>query len=319
MESTAYFEKKISLSPTTIFNKVGRDKNLDELLLQQLKEKLEDKCSEHGFVLPGTLQLISRSMGYFEAGRFTGDAVFYVKAEGKVIYPADGIRVVGEVTRKNNMGLIVSYKNNSLRIQVPRDLHLGDDSDQFSAIQPGDFIEVELKKSLFQINDPYILTNGRFIRKVSSDTVAVQAVAGQAVPEDDEDENENENEDENDDEDEDEESQEEEEEFEGSAETEESTGVLGSEELSGALGSVGQASDEETSNESSVETSVPEDENLSASEGTATATETDAATETVESTNAEAAASIPGFEDVVTTARLNRKNRKNLATVGVSS
>ena len=313
MESTAYFEKKISLSPTTIFNKVGRDKNLDELLLQQLKEKLEDKCSEHGFVLPGTLQLISRSMGYFEAGRFTGDAVFYVKAEGKVIYPADGIRVVGEVTRKNNMGLIVSYKNNSLRIQVPRDLHLGDDSDQFSAIQPGDFIEVELKKSLFQINDPYILTNGRFIRKVSSDTVAIQAVAVQAVSGDDEDE------DEDDDENDDEESQEEEEEFEGSAETEESTGVLGSEELSGALGSVGQASDEETSNESSVETSVPEDENLSASEGTATATETDAATETVESTNAEAAASIPGFEDVVTTARLNRKNRKNLATVGVSS
>ena len=66
MESTAYFEKKISLSPTTIFNKVGRDNNLDALLLQQLKEKLEDKCSEHGFVLPGTLQLISRSM---EIGR----------------------------------------------------------------------------------------------------------------------------------------------------------------------------------------------------------------------------------------------------------
>ena len=298
MESTAYFEKKISLSPTTIFNKVGRDKNLDELLLQQLKEKLEDKCSEHGFVLPGTLQLISRSMGYFEAGRFTGDAVFYVKAEGKVIYPADGIRVIGEVTRKNNMGLIVSYKNNSLRIQVPRDLHLGDDSDQFSAIQPGDFIEVELKKSLFQINDPYILTNGRFIRKVSSDAVAVQAVAeGEQEQEQSQDEEEGEEEDE--------ESQEEEEEFEGSAETEETAGALASEE----------GSAEEASNESSVESSVPEDDNLSASEEATAA----AATETVESTNAEAAASIPGFEDVVTTARLNRKNRKNLATVGVSS
>uniref|UniRef100_A0A6C0DJ34 S1 motif domain-containing protein n=1 Tax=viral metagenome TaxID=1070528 RepID=A0A6C0DJ34_9ZZZZ len=306
MESTAYFEKKISLSPTTIFNKVGRDKNLDELLLQQLKEKLEDKCSEHGFVLPGTLQLISRSMGYFEAGRFTGDAVFYVKAEGKVIYPADGIRVIGEVTRKNNMGLIVSYKNNSLRIQVPRDLHLGDDSDQFSAIQPGDFIEVELKKSLFQINDPYILTNGRFIRKVSSDAVAVQAVAeGEQEQEQSQDEEEGEEEDEEEGEEEDEESQEEEEEFEGSAETEETAGALASEE----------GSAEEASNESSVESSVPEDDNLSASEEATAA----AATETVESTNAEAAASIPGFEDVVTTARLNRKNRKNLATVGVSS
>jgi hypothetical protein len=303
MESTAYFEKKISLSPTTIFNKVGRDNNLDALLLQQLKEKLEDKCSEHGFVLPGTLQLISRSMGYFEAGRFTGDAVFYVKAEGKVIYPADGIRVIGEVSRKNNMGLIVSYKNNSLRIQVPRDLHLGDDSDQFSAIQPGDFIEVELKKSLFQINDPYILTNGRFIRKVSGDAVVAQVAEGKEESEEEEEEEEGSEE---------EESQEEEEEFEGSAETEETAGALASEE----------GSAEETSNESSVETSgqasnessVPEDENLSASEE-ATTTATVATTEST----AVPEASIPGFEDVVTTARLNRKNRKNLGTVGLSS
>uniref|UniRef100_A0A6C0ANY4 S1 motif domain-containing protein n=1 Tax=viral metagenome TaxID=1070528 RepID=A0A6C0ANY4_9ZZZZ len=285
MESTAYFEKKISLSPTTIFNKVGRDNNLDALLLQQLKEKLENKCSEHGFVLPGTLELISRSMGYFEAGRFTGDAVFYVKAEGKVINPADGFRVIGEVTRKNNMGLNVSYKNNSLRIQVPRDLHLGDDSDQFSAIQPGDFIEVELKKSLFQINDPYILTNGRFIRKVSGD-----AVVAQVVQEGKEEESEEEKESE-DEESQEEESQEEEEEFEGSAETEELTG-----EFSGETNA----------------SIVPEDEDLSAS-GSAVATETE-----TEST-AVPEASIPGFEDVVTTARLNRKNRKNLGTVGLSS
>jgi hypothetical protein len=308
MESTAYFEKKISLSPITIFNKVGRDNNLDVLLLQQLKEKLENKCSEHGFVLPGTLELISRSMGYFEAGRFTGDAVFYVKAEGKVINPADGFRVIGEVARKNNMGLNVSYKNNSLRIQVPRDLHLGDDSDQFNAIEPGDFVEVELKKSLFQINDPYILTNGRFIRKVSSDAVVAQVVPeGKQEDEEDEDEDEEESEDE--------ESQEEEEEFEGSAETEETAGALGSEEESA----------EETSNESSVETSgqasnessVPEDENLSASEETSTAATT-ATTAATEST-AVPETSIPGFEDVVTTARLNRKNRKNLGTVGVSN
>jgi hypothetical protein len=297
MESTAYFEKKISLSPTTIFNKVGRDNNLDALLLQQLKEKLENKCSEHGFVLPGTLELISRSMGYFEAGRFTGDAVFYVKAEGKVINPADGFRVIGEVARKNNMGLNVSYKNNSLRIQVPRDLHLGDDSDQFNAIEPGDFVEVELKKSLFQINDPYILTNGRFIRKVSSDAVAAQAVPEGKEEEEEEDEDEEGSEEE---ESEEEESQEEEEEFEGSAETEETAGVLGSEE----------GSAEETSNESSVESSVPEDEDLTAS---------NSAIATAEESTEIPEASIPGFEDVVTTARLNRKNRKNLGTVGVSN
>jgi hypothetical protein len=164
MESTAFFEKKISLNPVTIFNKVSRDVTIDKLLMDKLKEQLEDKCSEHGFVLPGTLKLVSKSVGYFEAGRYTSDSVFYVKAEGKVLYPADGIRVVGKVIRKNKMGLYVFYRD-ALRIQVPRDLHLGDDSDQFDDIEPDDYIEVELKKSLFQINAPYILTNGMFIRK----------------------------------------------------------------------------------------------------------------------------------------------------------
>ena len=167
MESTAFFEKKISLTPVTIFNKVSRDVTIEDLLMEKLKEQLENKCSEHGFVLPGTLSLISKSVGYFEAGRYTSDGVFYVKAEGKVLYPADGIRVVGKVIRKNKMGLYVMYRD-ALRIQVPRDLHLGDDSDQFDSIEPDDYIELELKQSLFQINDPYILTNGIFIKKVAA-------------------------------------------------------------------------------------------------------------------------------------------------------
>ena len=68
MESTAFFEKKISLNPVTIFNKVSRTVKVEDLLMEKLREKLEDKCSEHGFVLPGTLQFISKSVGYFEAG-----------------------------------------------------------------------------------------------------------------------------------------------------------------------------------------------------------------------------------------------------------
>ena len=42
MESTAFFEKKISLNPVTIFNKVSRDVTIDKLLMDKLKEQLED-------------------------------------------------------------------------------------------------------------------------------------------------------------------------------------------------------------------------------------------------------------------------------------
>jgi hypothetical protein len=160
-------------------------------------------------------------MGYFEPGSFTGDAVYYVKAEGKVYYPADGVKVIGEVLRKNKMGLYVTYKK-GIKIQVPRDLHLG--NEDFEAVEIGDTVEVELKKSLFQINDPFILVNGLYIRTVVKEEVAeaaetvVAALEDQTAPgegKEDEEEEEEESLDEDLDEGEEEEEEEEEEEGEG--------------------------------------------------------------------------------------------------------
>jgi len=200
MESTAFFEKKLSLTPSD-FNRVKTDQSIEELLTQKAKDGIENKCSEQGFVLPGSLRLLSRSMGYFESARFTGDAVYYVKLEGRIIYPVDGIRVVGEVIRKNKMGLYLNYKD-ALRIQIPRDLHIG--NQEYDQVDVGDQVEVELKRSKFAINDAYILASGIYLRTTSERemkpeepvVVVEQAVVSEEEPEDeDEEEDEEEEED----------------------------------------------------------------------------------------------------------------------------
>jgi DNA-directed RNA polymerase subunit E'/Rpb7 len=160
MESTAFFEKKISLTPSD-FNEV-KSTPIEEILLRKARESIENKCSEQGFVLPGSLQLLSRSMGYFESARFTGEAIYYVKLEGKVVYPVEGVQVLGKVIRKNKMGLYINY-NDAIRIQVPRDLHLNEP--EFEEVQIGDNVYVELKRSKFAIHDTYILASGLFLRK----------------------------------------------------------------------------------------------------------------------------------------------------------
>ena len=163
MESIAFFEKKICLTPND-FNKIKKVQ-IDDIILEKAKELMEQKCSENGFVLPGFLKLLSRSMGRFEDGNTTGDAIYHVKLEGKIIYPVDGIRIIGKVKRKNKMGLYVKHKK-GIRIQIPRDFHIG--SEEYDSVEVGDEIEVELKRSKFQINDPYILASGIFISKGSS-------------------------------------------------------------------------------------------------------------------------------------------------------
>ena len=163
MESIAYFEKKLSLTPSD-FNLIRTDQSMDQILTEKAREGFEMKCSEQGFILPGSIKLLSRSMGYFEAARFTGDAVYYVKLEGRVIYPVDGMKVVGEVIRKNKMGLYLNYKD-AIRIQIPRDLHIG--NIEYDRVQVGEEVEVELKRSKFSIHDTYILASGLFIRSMS--------------------------------------------------------------------------------------------------------------------------------------------------------
>jgi DNA-directed RNA polymerase subunit E'/Rpb7 len=187
MEHTAIFEEQVPLLPQDLRNEI---KNIDSLLEQKVKEKLEGKCSRHGFVVPGSMEILSRSMGMIEKGRFTGSILFHVQAEGKVINPPDGVVVEGEVIRKNKMGIYVNYQvpqtlratangveggmQDAIRIIVPRDLHIG--NDEFETLSLGDTVQVEIKKSRFQVNDEYILSVGMFKKVVSS--ARVPEVAG---------------------------------------------------------------------------------------------------------------------------------------------
>jgi hypothetical protein len=175
MESTAFFETKLSLTPREL-NEIKLS-SIEDLLLKKAITKLESKCSEHGFVLPGSIRILSRSMGYFEAARFTGEAVYYVKLQGRVVYPADGVVVVGDVIRKNKMGLYVNYKD-AIRIQVPRDLHLNEQEKAiaYDAVEVGDQIRVTLKRSKFAIHDTYILASGLFEEKVGDEKVGALGI-----------------------------------------------------------------------------------------------------------------------------------------------
>jgi hypothetical protein len=175
MEHTALFEERASLTSRDLRGEIT---DIDGLLLGKISTRMEGKCSRHGFVLPDTMKILSRSMGYVEKGRFTGDIIFHLQLEGKVLNPPAGQTVVGTVVRKNKMGMYVSYDNDAIRMILPRDIHIGDDA--FESVQIGERVQVEIQKSRFQVNDPYILSVGLF-RGVVTEPVAVEPAAVEPV------------------------------------------------------------------------------------------------------------------------------------------
>jgi hypothetical protein len=172
MEQLAIFEEKVILTPGDLRPEI---ESFDDILLGKLKGTLEGKCSKHGYVIPGSLELLSRSMGAAEKGHFTSDFLYYMKVQGKVYNPPDGLEVEGEVVRKNKMGLYVIIED-AIRIMVPRDLHIG--NEEFDAIELGDRIRIEIKKSRFQVNDTHILSIGQYLGTTGSAGTAGTGAAG---------------------------------------------------------------------------------------------------------------------------------------------
>lgn len=170
MEQTVIFEDKVYLTPKDM-NRVAKD-SIDTILMEHLRTKLENKCSQHGFVLPGTLEMLSRSFGRLENGRFTGNIVFNIQAQGSVYNPANGTQITGVIAKKNKMGLYIIHED-AIRILVPRDLHIG--NDEFEALDVGQTITVTILKSRFQINDPFILSVGRWNGTVQNAHIGVVA------------------------------------------------------------------------------------------------------------------------------------------------
>jgi DNA-directed RNA polymerase subunit E'/Rpb7 len=181
MEQIAVFQDKVVISPIDLHSDVG---SFDEIILAKLKKQLEGKCSKHGFVIPGSLEMLSRSMGICEKGRATADFIYFVKAQGKVYNPPDGTEVVGEVSLKNKMGCYVVV-DNAVRIMVPRDLHIG--NDVFDGISVGDRIRVQIKKSQVRVNATHILSIGELV-SVESAAAAPTEAPVEAVEEADQEE-----------------------------------------------------------------------------------------------------------------------------------
>jgi len=172
MEQIAVFQEKVALSPIDLRADIT---SFDDILLKKLKVQLEGKCSKNGYVIPGSLQLLSRSLGASEKGRGSADFLYYLKAQGKVYNPPDGLVVEGEVMLKNKMGCYVIL-DNAIRIMIPRDLHIG--NEEFDNIELKDRIRIEIKKSQFRANATHILSIGQFLGKVDDGSAAEDGVKG---------------------------------------------------------------------------------------------------------------------------------------------
>ena len=201
-----YIDQRVTLSPME-FREAAAD--IDAHLVKKLRVSLESVCCTHGYVRPGSTQILARSMGQAEHCRFTGDFLFQCKVKVMCLLPEAGQIVDAQVLKVNKLGayaLVVDdgRLQEAMRILVPRDLHVG--NKEFDTLVPDQMIRIKLLRSRFQANDAFIQAVGLYDgdstvtlkvptdkKKILAKTSVTEAeVAAVAAPVEDEEEKEEE-------------------------------------------------------------------------------------------------------------------------------
>ena len=153
-----FLEQRVTLGPTE-FNEVNKVGSVDAFLTTKISKTLEGQCCMHGYVKPGSTQILARSLGQAEHGRFTGDFLYYCKVLVQCMLPEAGQVMDARILKKNKMGayaLLVDEGNTleAMRILIPRDGYIGDA--EFEGLEEGQSIRAKIVRTRFQINDAFI-------------------------------------------------------------------------------------------------------------------------------------------------------------------
>ena len=156
--NTILIDERVALTATE-FNLIKTPEEIKLLLEQKLKEKYEGRCHTSGYIQPGSLKLLGKSMGIFEHGRFTGNVIYDCRASCNIYVPiAKTILKVKIITKINEAGayaiLINEGEEQAMRILISREMHLGDVV--FDTLELGMVVSVELLRTKFKTNDTYI-------------------------------------------------------------------------------------------------------------------------------------------------------------------
>jgi DNA-directed RNA polymerase subunit E'/Rpb7 len=159
MFSTIYLDERVAILPSEL-NNIRSEDGIKDIILTKLKEKHEGTCNANGYVKPNSIELIARSMGQAENGRFTGNLIYDCKFKCETLFPVAGTIIEGTVLKVVKMGAYV-VNEEAIRILLPRDIHLGDE--HFDSIQQGATVKVRIERSRFQANDLFIMAIGKLV------------------------------------------------------------------------------------------------------------------------------------------------------------
>jgi DNA-directed RNA polymerase subunit E'/Rpb7 len=150
--------------------------NIREVLLRALRTHFEGICSRHGYILPGSIELVRVSAGRCEGASLNGDVRYEVQYQADVCNPGIGTVVSARVVNMNRVGILAHagvYRREDVTVaSVPvleiviskTSAELQSEVD-LESVQIGDVVNVEIMGKKLELNQREIKVLGRLVKR----------------------------------------------------------------------------------------------------------------------------------------------------------
>jgi hypothetical protein len=172
MYQTIFVDKRVELTPKELSD-ARTSEQIRDFLIVRLKDQEEGKCNAEGYIKPGSIQLLRRSMGVAENGKFTANWVYDCKIRCEILKPVSydsrdpddaASTLPVRVIEMNKAGVMAVFEE-AIRVLLPRDTHVG--IPEFEALKVNDVVRVHMMRHRFQTNDSFISAVGELVTATS--------------------------------------------------------------------------------------------------------------------------------------------------------
>lgn len=161
------YEKRQLSTSLSIHPKTFNYSDVNNIILEKLKKKVEGKCISDGFIKQESVEIISRSLGMLLNHDFNSNITYEIIYSADVCNPREGQTievVIDTIDETNTVCYYLDEESSPIEIYLFKQHYL--ENQEYAALQQGDRIIVKILDTQIEFGSKKILAIAEFIKKI---------------------------------------------------------------------------------------------------------------------------------------------------------
>jgi DNA-directed RNA polymerase subunit E'/Rpb7 len=161
------YETRQLSTQITLYPSVLNYSDINEIILNKLKKKVEGKCIGDGYIKEESVNIVSRSLGIMLNTDFSGSIAYEIIYSADVCNPKEGQIlevVISTLDETNIVCYYIDEDTSPVEIYLFKQHYL--ENQDYSSLKEGDNILIKIIETQIEFGQDKILATAEFIKKL---------------------------------------------------------------------------------------------------------------------------------------------------------